>query len=88
MTIANIHPFEIEVLACAILGLDYEAIDADTERIEGKIYDELGVDLEAFKEIVDRLVPLIDVGSSAMTGDTFKGFSNQNGEWFAKIKIS
>jgi len=31
---AKLHIFEVEELACAITGLDYDEIDADTRLIE------------------------------------------------------
>ena len=34
---ANVHQFDIEELACRILGIDYDEIDADTEIINEEL---------------------------------------------------
>ena len=81
------NKFDTEELACKIVGLDYDEIDADTELIEEKLYDEFGIDLEVFTKLINKLVPLIDVGTSPLTGETFKGFSNQNGLWLLKMRV-
>ena len=80
--------FELEELACKILGLDYDEIDADTSVIEEKMYEELNMDLEMFQEIIERLMPLIDQGESPMTGDIYKGFADvKNQCWLLKTKV-
>ena len=86
--IANTHIYEIEELACKITGLDYDEIDADTQVIEDKLMDELGIDLQQFQEIVDRLMPLIMIANSGLTESTYKGFADiLNGIWFTKMKV-
>lgn len=82
------HPFEIEELACKILGLDYEEIDADTQVIEDKMSEEFYIDLDIFQEIVSRLLPLVDVGRSELTGEGFKGFADvENKTWLVKTEV-
>ena len=84
----KIHHFDIEELACKILGLDYEEIDADTQVIEDKIIEDLDIDLETFQEIVSRLLPLVDVGKSEITGHIFKGFADvENRAWLVKTLL-
>jgi hypothetical protein len=83
---ANVHEFEIEELACKILGIDYDEIDADTEIIEEELYNQLEIDLSNFGEIVNRLLPLIDIGESGLTKKTYKGFSNGQ-TWFVKVPV-
>jgi len=83
------HPFDIEELACKILGLDYDEIDADTQVVEEKLSEELCIDLDIFQDIVNRLLPLIDVGSSELTGTRFKGFSDvENKTWLVKTEVT
>ena len=81
------NEFDTEELACKIVGLDYDEIDADTEIIEEKLYDEFGIDLEIFTRLINKLTPLIDVGKSPLTNELFKGFSNQNGLWLLKMRV-
>lgn len=85
---APTHIFEIEELACKITGLDYDEIDADTQIIEYKLMDELGVDLQQFQEIVERLLPLIQIANSGMTEKTYKGFADIEGfKWLVKTEV-
>ena len=83
---ANVHQFDMEELACKILGIDYDEIDADTEVIEEELYNQFEIDLENFSEIVNRLLPLIDVGESPITKEKYKGFSAGN-SWLAKVPV-
>ncbi len=83
---ATVHIFDMEELACKILGIDYDEIDADTEVIEEELYNMFEIDLENFSEIINRLLPLIDVGESPLTKQKFKGFS-AGSSWLAKIPV-
>jgi len=85
---ASTHIYQIEELACKITGLDYDEIDANTEIIENKLMDELGVDLQQFQEITERLLPLIMIANSGMTENTYKGFADiEKGLWFVKTVV-
>lgn len=83
---ATVHVFDMEELACKIMGIDYDEIDADTEVIEEELYNQFEIDLENFSEIVNRLLPLIDIGESPLTKQKFKGFSTGQ-MWLAKIPV-
>ena len=86
---AKTHHFDIEELACKILGLDYDEIDADTQVIEDKMSKEFYIDLDTFQEIVSRLLPLVDVGAGELTGTRFKGFADvKNKMWLVKTEVS
>lgn len=88
MKIANIDSFEVEELACHITGLDYDEIDADTEKIDESLQEEFGCDLNQLTHIIQRLLPLIDVGKSPLTNERYKGFADsEQGIWFVKTKI-
>lgn len=87
----------IEELACTILGIeyeDYEEADNCTEQIENILIDEMNIDLETLERIVSKLLPLIEIGKSPLTGITYKGFSREfiKGsckvrKWIAKMQI-
>jgi hypothetical protein len=83
---ATVHVFDMEELACKIMGIDYDEINADTEVIEEELYNQFEIDLENFSEIVNRLLPLIDIGESPLTKQKFKGFSTGQ-MWLAKIPV-
>ena len=86
MKLAKISTLETEELACHITGLDYDEIDADEEIIDEKLQEEFGCDLQQFTHIIQRLLPMIDVGSSPLTQKRYKGFSDtEKGMWFVKI---
>lgn len=75
-------------MACAICGLDYDEIDADTFQIEMALQEKFNIpELEDFAELINHLIPLIDVGSSPITKRNYKGFSNQKGVWFCKVDV-
>ncbi len=42
--------------------------------------------MERFDNLINALLPLIDVGKSPLTGKRYKGFA-VNGVWFAKVEI-
>lgn len=88
ITRAKIGSLEVEELACKIIGLDYDEIDADTDIINNKLYEELNLDLDDFTELIRRLLPLIDVGSSPLTQKRYKGFSDVEKQmWLVKTEV-
>ena len=85
---ANTHIFEVEQLACAMTGLDYDEIDADSEIIEQKIFDTFGTSLDQFQDIVNRLLPLIMIANSPLSEVKYKGFANiEAGVWYVKTEL-
>ncbi len=88
MKLARVSSLDVEELACHILELDYDEIDADTSVIEEKLYEEFGCDLDQFTHIIQRLLPMVDVGSSPLTQKRYKGFSDrEKGIWFVKMEV-
>lgn len=88
---------DIEEVACTVLGLeyeDYEEADDCTEQIENILIDEMNIDLDTLERIVRKLLPLIEIGKSPLTGIAYKGFSREfiKGsckvrKWIAKMQI-
>lgn len=71
---------DIEEVACAVLGLeyeDYEEADDCTEQIENILIEEMNIDLDTLEQIISKLLPTIDVGKSPLTGNMYKGFSRK-----------
>jgi hypothetical protein len=88
MKVAKVEALDVEELACHITGLDYDEIDADTTTIEEKLYEEFGCDLEQFTHIIQRLLPMIDVGASLLTKKRYKGFfDTEKVMWLVKMEV-
>ena len=88
MKTAKVDLLDIEELACKITGLDYDEIDADTETINEKLEEGFNIDLYVFRDIISRLLPLIDVGESPLTNKRYKGFSDVEKKcWLVKTEI-
>ncbi len=83
MKTVSIPQVSIEELACHIVGLDYDEIDADTEVIEDELEVTfgIGVDLKVFGKIVSSLLPLIDIGEG-IGKKRYKGFADQKHKMF------
>lgn len=92
MEIANIDQFEVEELACYITGLNYDEIDGDSEIISEALQEKFGCDIVEFTTIIQHLLPLISIGKSPLTKETYKGFSHPNKslwfvKWFIKYEV-
>ena len=86
---AKVDFYEMEELACKILGLDYDEIDADTSVIEEAMYEQLEMSLEMFQDVLERLLPLVDKGQSPLTNEVYKGFADvENQCWLLRTKVS
>jgi len=70
---AKLDTYSVEELACCLLELNYDEVDNDI--IDQKLNDAFNIDFDSFFELITRLVPLIDVGQSPISGQRFKGFS-------------
>lgn len=85
---AKVDQFDAEELACKILGLDYDEIDADLNIIEEALYDQLEISWDSFIDIVSRLLPLVDIDQSELTGIKYKGFSDAKRQyWLVKMEL-
>ena len=81
---------EVAELACEITGTDIETVYGDFDVIEKALYEKLNIDFDSFHEIVNRLLPLIDIGKSPFSEKFFKGFSkieDGKGCWIVKTEI-
>ena len=77
---------DVEELAAYLLGLgdDYE-----TDEVESGLYEKYEISPEAFHEIVENLLPLVDLGESPLSGKWYRGFSKPVNEkaraWLLKM---
>ena len=69
----------IEELAAYILGVD---ADENWEDLDDLLYYEFQTDLHHLELIVDKLMPMIAVGGSEITGNLYKGFADIENKMF------
>ena len=61
--------------------------DTEDDEIAEAFYNQYGIDVNEFNSIAEQLIHLVDVGTSPLTGERYKGFSNGKGLWLAKIRV-
>lgn len=73
--------FELQELACAMLGWDYDDIvDSDREDdIEDALADKFGISYEQLGDLVKSLLPLTMPVQSPLTGEYSHVFGRLNG---------
>jgi len=71
----RVNWMDVEELAAQILNLDYNSEEVDHDVIELAMAEKFNIDLDIFQNIVELLLPLVDVGKSPITNEVFKGFS-------------
>jgi hypothetical protein len=82
--------FEIEELAAHIMGVteDYEESNTPSEFIENELYDKFEINLDQFKAVADKLLPLATTATSLLTGKTYRGFADEStGWWLVKKEV-
>ena len=84
----KLDQFEIEELAAHICGLDYDNVEYSD--IEESLYEKFNIDFDSFQNLMYALVPMIDVGTSPLTGTRYKGFSKvekNHGCWLLRVEV-
>lgn len=79
---SRIDEFDLMELAAAILDVEDQGDDAVFDGLR----EEFGIDLDQFGSLVGRLIDMIDVGQSPLTGKRYKGFG-VCGMFYAKVEI-
>lgn len=83
---------EAHELASYLCDVDEEA---DDELIAAALEDTYGITMEAFTELIDDLLPLIDFGRGGLGGKLYQGFARKmdptgDGErvnqWLARVE--
>jgi len=64
----------------------YHLLGDDVDDIEQAVYDKFDLDLTTVESLLDKIIPLVDVGRSPLTGTLYKGIAH-NGMWLAKCKV-
>jgi hypothetical protein len=58
---------------------DWETIEYE-QAVEEALCDKFEITLTAFAALMTKLLPMVDIGTSPISGDRFKGFSIPLGE--------
>ena len=75
----------IEELAAHILGVD---VDERWEDLDELLFDEFNIDLNIFENLIEKLMPLCEVGHSPLTSISYRGFADiEKGMWLENIEI-
>lgn len=75
------YAFDVAEALCQQLSEDHDIQEADNA-----LQERYNIDLDDFAAILTDLLPLIDVGTSSLTGKRYKGFA-KGGRFLAKVEI-
>lgn len=78
----------IEV-AAEILGLPEDEVEDWEEKVEEKLMETYGLDVETFTNLLRKLTPLCDAARSPLTDTLYRGFSKRSdgvGRWLARVE--
>lgn len=85
--ILSVEKSDLEELAIKITGLEKEEDDPDV--IEEELINQLGIDLDGLHNVVERLLPLINVAKSPLSDELYKGFADKTqGLWLIKTHVN
>ncbi len=80
--------YEVEELACHLLGLNYD--DVDNSDISDALFEKYEISFDQFHNLITALLPLIDVGTSPLSNTRYKGFSKVEGGvgmWLVRTEV-
>jgi hypothetical protein len=82
--------YDLQELACAILGLDYDKLvdNGEEDEIDNALYDKFEISMEQFCDLVKALLPLTMPLQSPLTKEWHYCFGKEeDGLWRAIIKM-
>lgn len=80
----RIEDFEAQEIADFLLNTNNP--EEDSEISETALFDNYGIGLDTFTEILNKLFETLDLSLSPLTNEAYIGFSKGN-QWMAKKKI-
>lgn len=66
--------------------IESEVEDLEDCILEEFLYNKYEISIDYFIDLIKDLIPLIDIGTSELTGKTYKGFGKNN-LWIIKREI-
>ena len=82
--------YDLQELACAILGLDYDKLvdNGEEDEIDNALYDKFEISIEQLGDLVKALLPLTMPLQSPLTKDWHYCFGKEeDGLWCAIVKM-
>lgn len=78
---------ELQELACAILGLDYDKLvdNGEEDEIDKSLYNKFGIDIDQFGDLVKALLPLTMPLKSSLTNEWHYCFGKVDHGWLRAI---
>lgn len=74
----------IEELIAKVCGVD---VDENFENLDEILWDKFEIDFDNFEKLINKLLPLCDVGVSPLTGIKSRGFSDREYPcWIMRIE--
>ncbi len=76
----------IEELIAKVCGVD---VDENFENLDEILWDKFEIDYSNFERLVNKLLPLCEVGKSPLTGIKSRGFADTKEQrWIMRIEVS
>ncbi len=77
----NEDPYELAAHLCS------KPDDADCEEVDNAFFEKYEIEMDRFAHLMTDLLPMIGVGTSSLSGKTYKGFAVNN-RFLMKVEIS
>jgi len=75
-----------EELAAKLLGIEF---DKNWDQIDSMLLEQYGINLDNFENLVELLLPMIEIASSPLTQTTYKGFLDTDTmTWLMKVRAN
>ena len=73
---ARLHYDELQELACAVLGLDYDDVvnEGRESEIDEKLYEKFDIDIEQFQKVAEALIEFTPIVGGGLTGKMYHTF--------------
>ena len=76
----------IEELIAKVCGVD---VDENFDNLDEILWDKFEIDYSNFERLVNKLLPLCEVGQSPLTGIKSRGFADTKDHcWIMRIEVS
>ncbi len=74
-------------LATVLVGLDPFEHEDDKDEVWRMLTERFGIEPDKFNQLIDMLLPMIDVSRSPITDELSVGFTADLKTWLSKIEV-